>query len=111
MNIDIYKQSYVKEIEAEYGEEYARLFRAILEQDNKYEKDGICYVSISIDELSNQLPYTRSRIQAMFKRMKMFDLIRKEDKTIGESSLYSIAPKGKECLIQDFVNRNFYKRN
>ncbi len=42
----------------------------------------------------------------MFKRMKLFGLIQKEDKGIGEISLYSIAPKGMEFLIEDFVNRN-----
>lgn len=106
MSIDIYKPSYIKEIEFVFGKEYAKMFQAILEQGNKYEKDGICYVPIRIDELCNQLPYSRSRIREMFKRMKLFGLIQKEDKGIGEISLYSIAPKGMEFLIEDFVNRN-----
>lgn len=103
MNIDIYNPSYVEEIESVFGEEYAKMFQAILEQDNKYEKNGICYVSISVDELSKKLPYTRSRIQKIFKRIKLFDLVQKESKN---DSLYSITPKGREYLVQSFVNQN-----
>lgn len=103
MSIDVYKQSYVKEIEAVFGKEYAQMFQAILEQENKYDKDGICYVPISVDELSQKLPYTRSRIQAILKQLKLLDLIQKESKN---DSLYSITPKSRKYLIQSFVKQN-----
>lgn len=103
MNIDIYKPSYVEEIESVFGKEYAKMFQVILEQESKYEKDGICYVSISVDELSKKLPYTRSRIHGMLKKIKLFNLVQKEGKN---DSLYSITPKCREYLIQSFVNQN-----
>lgn len=103
MNTNIYKKSYVEEIESVFGKEYAKMFQAILGQENQYEKDGIFYVQVSIDELSQKLPYSRSRIQRLFKQLKLLNLIRKESKN---DSLYSITPKGKEYLIQSFVNQN-----